>query len=161
MSEYCIRVCSSKDDFEIAKNLTKDYMNWLGIDLCFQNIDKEFRDFENMYGGSKGCFLYIIHKEEVAGGVGLRFFDKGICEMKRLFVYEDFRGKGYGKSLCKAIVEKARTLGYDKMVLDTVQKLKAANFMYESMGFVDIPPYYDNPEETVRYMGLDLYGSGE
>jgi len=149
-------VCSCEDDYKIAKNLTREYMDWLGIDLCFQNIDNEFEVFESMYGQSKGCFLYILHDGEIAGGVGLRYFKEGICEMKRLFVYEDYRGFGYGQVLCEKLMEKAKNLGYVSMVLDTVIRLKTANALYESIGFKDIPSYYDNPEETVRYMGIDL-----
>lgn len=151
-----INYCASKDDFELAKKLTKDYMEWLGIDLCFQNIDKEFARFEQMYGGSEGCFIYILHHGELAGGVGLRRNKLGVCEMKRLFVYDKYRGLGYGKLLCDKLIEQAKVLGYRRMVLDTVTRLKSANALYELMGFVDIPAYYDNPEETVRYMGMDL-----
>tara|TARA_B100000900_G_C20584034_1_gene718743 strand:- start:50 stop:520 length:471 start_codon:yes stop_codon:yes gene_type:complete len=156
MSDFSLKRCSTQNDYEIAKLLTKDYMVWLGIDLCFQNIDDEFENFEQMYGYPHGCFIYIDYNGIVAGGVGLRVLKKGVCEMKRLFVYDDFRGQGFGEILCKSVIEKARNLGYDKMVLDTVRRLEAANSIYEKMGFKDIPSYYDNPEETARYMGINL-----
>lgn len=156
MSNYSLKICTSPKEFELVKQLIEDYMEWLGMDLCFQNIEKEFSEFENMYGYPEGCFFYILHNGKLVGGAGIRKFTADVCEMKRLFVYEKHRGHGYGKLLCNELVEKAKCLGYKSMVLDTVTRLKSANTLYESMGFVDIPSYYDNPEETVRYMGIDL-----
>ena len=80
--------CSSSVHFNGAKNLTQDYMAWLGEDLFYQGIEKEFEIFHEMYNQPTGCFIMALINGVVAGGVGVRFFDKGICEMKRLFVYD-------------------------------------------------------------------------
>lgn len=156
MGKISLHKCVLDTDFALAKKLTKDYMLWLGIDLCFQNIDKEFEVFNEMYGAPKGCFIYVLCDGELAGGVGVRLFKDSICEMKRLYVYDKYRGLSIGRKLCEALLEEAKLLGYDFMVLDTVERLKSANALYESIGFKDIPAYYDNPEETVRYMGREL-----
>ena len=42
--EISIHSCNL-EDFEIAKSITKDYMLWLGMDLSFQNTDKELQIF--------------------------------------------------------------------------------------------------------------------
>ena len=44
--EVLIRHCETIEDFEIAKTITHDYMIWLGMDLGFQNTDKEFAVFK-------------------------------------------------------------------------------------------------------------------
>lgn len=151
-----IHICKTPQDFEIAKSLAKDYMQWLGMDLCFQNIDKEFEDFELMYGKPAGAFIYATIAGEVVGGVGVRKQIDQICEMKRLFIYENHQGKGLGKLLSNQIITIAKELGYAKMRLDTVSKLISANALYDRIGFIDIPAYYPNPDETVRYMELDF-----
>ena len=53
-----------------------------------------------------------------------------------------------------AILEVARGLGYERAVLDTASFMASAAKLYESLGFVDIPPYYDNPysADTSRYL---------
>lgn len=152
-----IYYCSSDRDFEVAKELTEDYMRWLKIDLCFQDTVKEFAEFPKMYGAERGCFLYIKHQGCVAGGVGFRKYTNDICDMKRLFVYDKYRGHGYGKLLCVNLIEQAKLFGYKYMVLDTVSHLKSANALYESLGFYDIPAYYHNPQKTVRYMRKALH----
>jgi GNAT superfamily N-acetyltransferase len=109
-----------------------------------------------MYGPPRGFFLLAWHKEEVAGGVGLRRLESEVCEMKRLFVYDKFKNKGVGRSLCMALIRKATDLGYEKMRLDTLGRMKAAIRLYESLGFKEIKPYRFNPHPSTRYMELLL-----
>jgi hypothetical protein len=42
------------------------------------------------------------------------------------------------------------------MLLDTVHELEAANALYESLGFRDVPPYRYNPRPDARYLALEL-----
>ena len=106
--------------------LLQDYLKWLGMNLDFQNTEKEFQVFETMYGKPEGCFIYATINGAIAGGVAIRKLDAKICEMKRLFVYSSSQGKGLGAVLCEKIISIARELGYCKMRLDTVAKLKSA-----------------------------------
>jgi len=151
-----INICKTDNDFSIAKKITTDYMEWLGIDLCFQNIDNEFAIFNKMYSKPEGCYIYATYNKVIIGGVAVRSIDKNICEMKRLFVYDNYRGLNIGVLLCNEIIRISKELGYKEMRLDTVSKLKNAIKLYENLGFSEIPAYYDNPEESVKYMGLKL-----
>ena len=154
--DFTIHICNSKEEFAIARTLTQDYMKWLGMDLNFQNTKKEFQVFESMYGKPEGCFIYATIDGAIAGGVAIRKLDSEICEMKRLFVYNSFQGNGLGKVLCGEIILIARELGYSKMRLDTVSKLKSAIRLYEKIGFYEIEAYCPNPDPTVKYMELEL-----
>jgi GNAT superfamily N-acetyltransferase len=109
-----------------------------------------------MYGPPEGLFLLALYDEVLAGGVGFRKLDSDICEMKRLFVYEDYRGKGIGRRLCHELIENARKAGYGKMRLDTLKRLKAATGLYVSLGFREIAPYRYNPDPTAIFMELEL-----
>ena len=151
-----IKSCSTDLDFSFAIQMTKDYICWLDMDLSFQNIEQELSNFASVYGPPDGLFLLAWHNGEVAGGVGLRKFDVNICEMKRLFVYEKFRGIGLGRSLCVELIKEAKVLGYDKMRLDTLGHMKAAINLYTTLGFKEIAPYRFNPDPTTKYMELTL-----
>ena len=154
---YTIKICESADDFEKANNLARDYIDWLNMDLTFQNVDGEFRDFEKMYSKPKGCFLITLtEKEVIAGGVGLRILTTDICEMKRLFVYPEYVKKGIGKKLCLELIVQAKSMGYKKMRLDTLARLEAANKLYKKLGFYEIEPYRENPDPTAKFMELKL-----
>lgn len=154
--DFTIHICNSKEEFAIAKILTQDYMKWLGMDLNFQNTKKEFQVFETMYGKPEGCFIYATINGAISGGVAIRKLDSKICEMKRLFVYRSFQGKGMGEVLCEKIISIAREVGYCKMRLDTVAKLKSAIGLYKKIGFYEIDAYCPNPDPTVKYMELKL-----
>lgn len=154
---YKIKICESFSDFEKAKKITYDYIDWLNINLAFQNVDDEFRDFENMYSKPEGCFLIAFNEEdEVMGGVGLRKLTAEICEMKRLFVYPEYLKQGIGKRLCLKLIKQAKILDYKKMRLDTLARLETANKLYNKLGFYEIKKYRENPDPTAKFMELKL-----
>ena len=144
--------CSTPQHWQAAKRITNTYVEWLAIDLSFQNLEAEMDRFEQEYGLPNGCYLIAMVNGNMAGGVGLRKFDRDICEMKRLYVYDQFREKGIGRLLCETIIHRARALGYKIMRLDTLERLDSANRLYENMGFYDIDAYRENPEPGARYM---------
>src|SRR5690242_12606396 len=114
-----IRAESSKQ-IERARELFQEYAAWLEIDLCFQNFDKELAGLPGDYARPNGRLLLVVQDQGVAGCIALRKIGEGICEMKRLFVREQFRGKGLGRQLVKAIIGEAREIGYARMRLDTL-----------------------------------------
>jgi len=150
--DECIKIAESPRDIAAVKRLFVEYSNWLGVDLCFQGFDEEMETFPAIYD-----FLLLARVEgKVAGGVGLKDHGDGICEMKRLYVRDIFKGKGLGRKLSTALVAEAKARGFTRMRLDTLPKLEAAVALYQDMGFVEIPAYYDNPIENVVYLELEL-----
>jgi len=65
-----------------------------------------------------------------------------------------WREQGIGKSLAKEVIEKAKTIGYRCMRIDTFDD--AAKALYASLGFKKIEPYRYNPIEGVVFMELEL-----
>ena len=86
----------------------------------------------------------------------MRKIGEEFCEMKRLWVRPDFRGTGLGRRLVEALMGEARSIGYRAIRLDTLPSMKAAQALYESLGFRDIPPYNDHPIEGTRFMEASL-----
>jgi GNAT superfamily N-acetyltransferase len=76
--------------------------------------------------------------------------------MKRLFVQSPFRKFGIGEALVKAILIEAQKLGYAKMKLDTLERLKPAIALYLKRGFIITTAYYHNPLSEVVYMECNL-----
>jgi putative acetyltransferase len=77
--------------------------------------------------------------------------------MKRLYVRPEFRGQGVGKELVTTLIEAAREIGYERMLLDTLPgKMDRAIALYRRFGFREIAPYYHNPVEGALFMELRL-----
>lgn len=94
--------------------------------------------------------------EAVVGGVGLCRVEPGLCEMKRLYVRANWRGRQLGRRLAEAIVETARGAGYVRMRLHTLTRLTAAIALYRSMGFTELPAAHDGSSDDDIHMELDL-----
>ena len=71
-------------------------------------------------------------------------------------VRPDFRGIGLGRRLAETCLAAARAAGYSAMCLDTLGHMAAARALYEDLGFREIPAYYDNPLQDVRYLSCEL-----
>lgn len=146
----------STDLIEIAKGLFSEYEDSLPFDLDFQNFEDELAHLPGEYSRPEGRLLIAFVSEKPAGCVALRKIEGGICEMKRLYVRPEFRGKGIGKRLAERIIAAAKEIGYGKMRLDTVSSMVEAIALYKSYGFKEIGQYRVNPLPDAVFFELDL-----
>ena len=86
--------------------------------------------------------------------------EAGVCELKRLWIREAFRGLGLGRRLTETALAAAEAAGYARICLDTLPMMGEAQALYRSLGFEEIAPYYHNPVEGVRYLEKTLSTSG-
>lgn len=125
--------------------------------LKIQKYDKEVENPASKYGMPEGRLYLAYVGEELAGCVGLKKLDEeGQCELKRMYVRPQFRGRKIGETLLEVILKDAKEIGYQAMLLDTLPFLKSAIKMYQSRGFYEIPCYNDSPIASTIYMKIDL-----
>lgn len=124
--------------------------------LEIQNYSEEMKHLENKYGLPDGRLYLVYCDEKLAGCIGLRKIDSQNCEMKRLYVRPQFRGRKIGDLLVEKIIDDAKKIGYSYMLLDTLPFLKSAIHMYKKYGFYEISSYNDSPMDTSIYMKLNL-----
>ena len=142
---------------DLARTLFREYESWLELDLCFQGFEAELAGLPGKYSLPDGRLLLAYSEEKLAGCIALRKLEDGICEMKRLFVRDGFRGQRIGVHLIERLISDAREIGYAIMRLDTYPaKMGKAVSLYEFHGFERIPPYYENSYGDVLFMELLL-----
>lgn len=149
-------------DIAALRVLMREYLASLGEDLGYQGIEAELSGLPGKYappGG--GLFMARLPRlrsggdgrsGEAAGCVALRPLGGGACEMKRLYVRPEYRGYGIGRALALRAIEAARELGYERIRLDTLERLEGAVRLYRELGFEEIPPYCENPLEGALFL---------
>jgi ribosomal protein S18 acetylase RimI-like enzyme len=153
---FDIAPVTSPDQIATARRLFKEYEASLGIELTFQGFAQEVAALPGAYAPPAGRLFLATDGAEPEGCVALRPLGGGLCEMKRLYVRPAARGERLGRRLAEAVIREARALSYERMRLDTLPSMKEAFALYQTLGFREIAPYYDNPIVGTRFMELDL-----
>lgn len=157
MREIGITPARSEADLDLIRALFREYAASLGVDLSFQDFEREVEELPGGYAEPAGRLLLARVGGTVAGCVALRALgDAGACEMKRLYVRDAHRGSGLGRVLTRAVIDEARRAGYARMRLDTLPSMAAARALYEKIGFRPIAPYRHNPIAGTAFLELDL-----
>jgi len=149
----------SPEQIAIAREMITEYATSLDFNLCFQGFEEEMRALPGKYAPPAGRLLLALWEGKAAGVIALRPLNEapGLCEMKRLFVRNAFRGHGIGRVLAERVIAEAVAIGYTRMRLDTVVgKMDQAIGMYRELGFVETAPYYNSPVGDMLFMELEL-----
>jgi GNAT superfamily N-acetyltransferase len=158
-----IYAATSASDYAAFAGLIREYVEWSRaryqgdawfIDRAFshQSLESELQALSVAYGPLNGRILLARCDGQICAGGAYRRLDDEICEMKRLFVPERFRGRGTGRRLCEAIIASARDAGFRLMRLDTGNLLTEAIGLYKSVGFRVCAPYHQYPPELMPYL---------
>lgn len=110
----------------------------------YMDIDNSFKDFWCMFD-----------HEKIIGAVAIKELDNKSCELKSLYLLEQYHGKGYGKCLLQKAIICAKEYGYENMYLDSLSTSKKAIALYRKSGFADTERYNLNERSDV-FMVLDL-----
>ena len=154
---------TSAEHFDNIRNLIRKFLHWHlerhleDIQLINEyfdpkDLEEELKAFPGKYSMPDGRLLLAFYNKQAAGCVALRKIDEQTCEMKRMFVYPEFHGKGIGYALAKEIISEAKTIGYSSMKLDTSFRQTEAQKLYLQFGFKKIEPYYDLPEKLKNWL---------
>jgi ribosomal protein S18 acetylase RimI-like enzyme len=143
-------------DVPAVREMLREYVDWIGLDLAFQEIDAELADLPGDYAPPGGALLVATERDRYLAMIAVRPLHGDMAEMKRLYVRPEARGRGLARRLVAHICEHAKALGYREIRLDTLPNMREAQALYEALGFRDIEPYYDTPIAGTRFMARTL-----
>jgi ribosomal protein S18 acetylase RimI-like enzyme len=155
--EVCMTHVEQEPKLLEIRALFLEYAQSLHFNLCFQNFEKELDELPGLYGLPRGRLILCEVAGKAAGCIALKPLEPGACEMKRLFVRPQFRGRQLGAAMTRRIIQEARTIGYLVIRLDTIKgTMDSAINLYNGLGFRETQPYYDNPIPNAYFMELKL-----
>lgn len=111
-----------------------------GLSANPEETDLDISDIQKYYIDSGGVFRVLVDGSKVIGSYGLFPLDKSVCELRKMYIYPEYKGRGLGKRLMNDALVRARNLGFKKMVLETNSRLVEAIGMYKKLGFVEYFP---------------------
>jgi GNAT superfamily N-acetyltransferase len=147
---------ASDADIPDVQRLFREYAAWVGVDLSFQDFDRELAELPGDYVPQAGVLFVARVDGRLAGCVAAHRWRAGVCEMKRLFVRDGFRGSGCGRALVESVIAWARNAGYRRLLLDTLPVMEQAQRLYARLGFREVAAYRPNPVPGARFLELVL-----
>jgi putative acetyltransferase len=158
-----VQVARSAEQLEQVRSLMRSFISWHrqhhreDIHLIEQYFDaaafeEELASLPGKYVPPRGQLLLAALDEAPAGCVALREINDTACEMKRMFVYPRFHGKGIGRDLAEVLINEARNFGYTRMLLDTSFRQNKALMLYQRLGFQVVQPYYELPKAQRNWL---------
>lgn len=139
MSGIDIRKIRHEDNaivIDLVKNTLKEFG---AVGDGYASADEELNDMYGHYQAADRCFFVVEKQGKVLGCGGFAPLDgeqdKGICELRKMYYDPQLRGHGAGKKLIDLCIEKARTLNYHSMYLETIPEMTIAQKLYQSRGF--------------------------
>lgn len=98
-----------------------------------------------------GCVAFCIEGSpwrELAG--------PGEGEFRMLAVSPEARGRGVGEALVQRCIERARELGFDSIVLSTMDRMANAHRLYRRLGFERMPEKDWSPVNDVSLLAFRM-----
>jgi DNA-binding MarR family transcriptional regulator/GNAT superfamily N-acetyltransferase len=93
----------------------------------------------------RGAFVVAYRRGEPVGCGAVKHQPHDVTDIKRMWVAESARGLGLGRRLLEHLERLAREHGSREAHLETSDVLPEAIALYRSAGYVEVPPFNDEP----------------
>jgi ribosomal protein S18 acetylase RimI-like enzyme len=159
-------------DLPTVRRLFREYREWLAthrdaeasaaprVKAGLEQIDAQIAGLPGVYGPPTGDVVLAFAQGELAACGALRRLEPTIAEIKRVYVRADHRGPGFGPILTRALLARARELGYERVRVDTLPTMTAAIQFYQELGFVPVAAYWPHPVAGALFFEYAAGGSG-
>jgi len=113
----------------------EDVLEKYGLKTNPAATDKDILNIGDSYTQNGGVFKVLECDGRIVGSYGLYRISPAVCELRKMYLYGEFRGQGLGKMMMEDAFREAKRLGFLEMVLETNSCLKEALELYKRYGF--------------------------
>lgn len=129
---------------QIANEIIFSVLDEYGLGGYTHHSDDSLDEIEKSF--ADGFFGLIQNEQEkIIGTFGLYKISETNCEIRKMYLLPEARGKGLGKWMVHFLIEKARELKFQKIELDTASVLLEAIELYKKVGFKEVQACNDSP----------------
>ncbi|MBI4853659.1 MAG: GNAT family N-acetyltransferase [Acidobacteria bacterium] len=130
-----IRLATNQDKEQI-QNVVFGVLAEYGLKNDPEGTDKDLNDVEANYIAPGGIFVVLENENnKIVGTGGLFYLRPGVCELRKMYLLKETRGKGVGKQMMDYLLAKARELSFKRIELETASVLVEAISLYTRYGF--------------------------
>ncbi|MEO8148602.1 MAG: GNAT family N-acetyltransferase [Bacteroidia bacterium] len=153
--ELLIRTIQQSDNSYLAK-IVRDTLTEFGCNkpgTAFADPETDFL-FEQFTDERTEYFVVEINGKIVGGsGIGILKGYIEICELQKMYLTHDARGKGIANQLMNKCIAFAKEKGYKKIYLETMPELNTAVTFYTKNGF----EFLDKPLSQTGHFSCNIW----
>ena len=156
------------EDLDAVRRLFQEYREWLAdhqdsaaasksrVKSGLVLVDRLIAELPGVYGPPRGDVLLWFEDDSVVACGALRELEPKVGEIRRIYVRPDYRGKAFGHPFARALIDRARELGYEKLRVDTLPTMRAAIEFYQELGFRPIPAFWPHPVANALFFECEI-----
>jgi putative acetyltransferase len=153
---FLIRPVAERDNGALT-GLLRDVMEEFGAAGAGSSFhDPEVLDMAAAYAGPGAAYFVVESGGRLVGGGGVGPLAGGeprVCELRKMYLRPEARGRGLGRAVLARCLDVARQLGYQRMYLETRHTMRDARRLYERNGFAPV----DKPIGHTGHFGCDAW----
>ena len=138
-----IRPIEHQDDPRMERIILEVMGEYGAIGAGFSSSDPEVKAMSQAYPGPDHAYFVVADEAgRILGGAGvapLAGGEPGVCELRKMYLLREGRGRGLGKQLFDACIVFARQAGFRRCYLETLDTMTTAMTFYRRQGFTDLP----------------------
>ena len=132
---------ATNEDANAIREIVFVALEEYGLMTEHEGVDADLDDIERNYISAGGLFDVVEDDDgNLIGTLGLYPKGNGVCELRKMYLIPEVRGRGLGKRLMDRALDRARKLGFGRMELETASVLVEAIGLYKRYGFKPINP---------------------
>lgn len=135
-----------------SREAQSDNLHLLDAYFDMAAYERSLAELPGEYAPPLGSLVMAYVDGRPAGCVAMRPMGDGLCEMKRMYIADGFRGHGLGRALADRILADAKAAGHRAMRLETSVRQPDAIRLYERSGFRRIEVYNPAPPQMEGWL---------